>query len=464
MPAVSFRDPAGFVMADDARVVRIVRPDVAENLFRFLASLNGQALVQDGDFIACRRASERVRDEVLREVEHQWPGAVVIEHDPVWFPSYPYEWPRAMLRSAALLTLDVAERLLPDGYGLKDATPFNVLFRGPEPVFVDALSVEARDPQDALWRPLSQFLQTFLYPLVLAQANGVPVHETLLCHREGPTPGEIYGQLNALARLRNLRWVCFPKWLSRESAVSYKSRKVDPELAAYSLGKTFRALRRAVEAIPESADAATAWSGYSEHCHYEQSAHGQKREFVTAALRRFTQGQVLDLGANDGEYSALAARAGHRVAACDLDPVSVNRLWERARAERLAILPLVVNLASPTPATGWGNQERRSFIGRAAGRFDCVLMLALLHHLTVTERVPTPMVLDTAAALTRRWLVVEWVSPNDPYYQKLLRGRDELHASDTQAAFEDACRRRFSIVEQQPLLEGRRHLYLLAKR
>jgi hypothetical protein len=39
----------------------------------------------------------------------------------------------------ALLTLDLALDLLPEALGLKDATPYNVLFRGPHPVFVDIL-------------------------------------------------------------------------------------------------------------------------------------------------------------------------------------------------------------------------------------------------------------------------------------------------------------------------------------
>lgn len=72
-----------------------------------------------------------------------------------------------MLEVAGHLTLDLAESLLDDGLGIKDATPYNILFRGAEPLFIDVLSIERRDPQDPLWLPYAQFVRTFLLPLVL---------------------------------------------------------------------------------------------------------------------------------------------------------------------------------------------------------------------------------------------------------------------------------------------------------
>ena len=56
--------------------------------------------------------------------------AGVWEHERIPFPSFPYEWPPEMLEAAGSLTLDLAEAALEEGFGLKDATPYNVLFRG----------------------------------------------------------------------------------------------------------------------------------------------------------------------------------------------------------------------------------------------------------------------------------------------------------------------------------------------
>ena len=230
------------------------------------------------------------------------------------------------------------------------------------------------------------------------------------------------------------------------------------------LKSSLRALRKAIAGTAPLPETASTWSAYSKQCHYEPASREDKHAFVTAALAEFSGRRILDLGANDGEYSKIAARLGNQVVACDIDATAANRLWDDAKRESLPILPLVLNVANPTPATGWGNRECRSFLERAEGQFDCVLMLALLHHLTVTERVPVPLVLDLAHRLTRSSVVIEWVSPEDPFYQSLVRGREELHAGDSRESFEAACRSRFDIVRSAPVLGGRRWLYLLAKR
>jgi len=92
-----------------------------------------------------------------------------------------------------------------------------------------------------------------------------------------------------------------------------------------------------------------------------------------------------------------------------------------------------------------------------------VLMLAVIHHLAITERVPLPEILNLAASLTTRTLVIEWVGPKDAMFQTLLRGRDHLYKHLTQEAFEETCTRRFNIHQKRPLEGLDRCLYLLHK-
>ena len=471
MPATSFRDPGGFVLQTDSQVFRVVRNEQANALRAFLGTDCGRDLLRSGEIIASHEMDAAAQQRVLSQIGNRvegWPDATVLEHDKVWFASFPYEWPRAMLQEAARLTIDVSGRLLRNGYGLKDATPYNVLFRGPKAVFIDALSIEKRDPADPIWRPMGQFVQTFLYPLLLEKATAVPVNETLFGRREGITGSDLYRRLSWPQRLKPgyLRWATLPEWFSGgDKAVpadAYRKRRIHPEAAQHMLRSSYRSLRQAIESIPATPPGVSAWSEYSVHCHYETGSRDAKHAFVSQVLHEFEAGRVLDLGANDGEYSKLAAKAGHEVVACDIDAMAVNRLWLQAKQENLSILPLVSNIASPSPALGWGNREYKSFLQRAAGQFDCVLMLALLHHLTVTERVPLALVLDMAKGLTCGSLVVEWVSPRDPYYQALLRGREELHQHDTLEGFEGLCRQRFRVIRKTPLMEGRRWLFHLA--
>jgi SAM-dependent methyltransferase len=181
-------------------------------------------------------------------------------------------------------------------------------------------------------------------------------------------------------------------------------------------------------------------------------------------VEEFRPKRVLDIGCNTGHFSALAARAGAEVVALDYDPVVLGDVWRNARAESLNILPLAVNLTRPTPGIGWRNRENASFLDRARGHFDATLMLAVIHHMLVTERVPLVEIMDLAAELTNRILIIEFIAPEDSMFRRLTRGREGLHRDLTPAMFESVCSRRFEIVRTQHLEGTSRWLYLLAKK
>jgi hypothetical protein len=152
------------------------------------------------------------------------------------------------------------------------------------------------------------------------------------------------------------------------------------------------------------------------------------------------------------------------VVAIDSDPVVVGETWLVARKRDLDVLPLVVNLARPTPAIGWRNDECQSFLERTSGRFDFVLMLAIIHHMLVTERVPLAEILDLAAQLTTNYLLIEFIEPTDSMFRRLTRGRDSLFSELTVEAFEGCCRRSFEIIRVQHADYSTRWLYLLQRR
>ena len=53
----------------------------------------------------------------------------------------------------------------------------------------------------------------------------------------------------------------------------------------------------------------------------------RKQEFVDRALQWLRPESVLDIGANTGQYSRIAAGAGARVVAWDTDVASSDRNW-----------------------------------------------------------------------------------------------------------------------------------------
>jgi hypothetical protein len=62
----------------------------------------------------------------------------------------------------------------------------------------------------------------------------------------------------------------------------------------------------------------------------------------------------------------------------------------------------------------------------------------VLHHLLVTERVPLREILDLAAELTRQWLVIEFIAPEDEMFKMIARGRNALYSGLIKDKFEAA--------------------------
>lgn len=410
--------------------------------------------------------TERVQGD-LPELAGSLGDFSLYEHERIPFPSFPYEWPPEMLHAAGLLTLEIAEQCLNDGFGLKDASPYNVLFRGPDPVFVDVLSFERRDNSDPTWLAYAQFTRNFHLPLLAAKHLGMPLDQIFRSRRDGIKPNELYSWIGPVRRLLPpfLSAITVPAWLSRfESDGLYKPRSMGEEQTRYVFSSLLRRLKRSMAKVAP-AEGSSHWSQYgSAPPSYTAEQASIKKDFVESALRRISPRSLFDIGCNTGNYSVMAAKCGAAVVSADADPVVVGKLWRQAREERLNILPLVLDIARPTPALGWRYQESPSFLDRARGSFDAILMLALIHHLLVTERVPLEQIIDLAAELTTEHAIVEYIGPEDPMFKRLSRGRDHLHSDLTQSRFENACREHFEIAASVSLPACSRAVYLLRKR
>lgn len=464
VPAPSFRDPAGSVWNIDGRILRVVNAKGIDDIRAFMDS---------------QTIAKLPRTRVLNAAEvSELPAAflstncLVLEHERIPFVTYPCEWSAEMLHAAAALTLDLAEESFREGFGLKDATPYNILFRGTAPVFVDLLSFERRDPLDATWLALAQFQRTFLFPLMANRYFQWPLDRIFASRRDGLEPEEIYRVLGPLRRLKLpfLTQISIPVWLGRRSEGSggalYRPRPMsDVPKAKYVFQALLARLRRSLDSVKPVPQRSSVWSGYAANGYsYTPAQAAAKEAFVLESLRALTPARVLDIGCNTGSFSAMAAQAGAKVVAIDSDPVVAGAAWTRARAVGADVLPVTMNIARPTPGMGWRNREAPAFLDRAFGEFDCVMMLALIHHLAATERVPLPEIARLAADLTTHSAIVEFIGPADPMFRRLTRGRDRLHEDLTPAAFEDAFLRHFEPVRSQALPDSHRIMYLLHKR
>lgn len=437
----SFRDPESRVVySPEGEVLRELSPRGREDW---------EALERARFF---RRALEQGRIVATEEIS---PG--LLRHERVPFVSYPYEWPFEMLRDAALLQLGLLDEALAESFVLKDGTPYNVQWRGSEPVFVDVGSFERlRDGEP--WAGYRQFCTLFLYPLLLQAYRGVAPQPWLRGSLEGIEPSQARAVLRGRDVLRRgvLTHVVLHDRLEAKHAARQRDVRADLKKAGFRkelIQANVRRLRRLVERL-HPRRGRSAWAAYRELAPYSAGDADRKERFVRAAG---PASLAWDLGCNDGRFSrALEAET---VVAIDGDECVAGELYSALRREASrTILPLVVDLADPSPGLGWRGVERPPLEQR--GRPDLVLCLAFVHHLAIGRNVPLEELVAWLQGLGAR-LVIEFADADDPMVQRLLAAkRAETHEGYGRDAFERALRGRFEVERLDELDSGTRTLYL----
>ncbi len=448
----SFRDPSGFVFTRDGTLYRQVNQSFKAPFDAFMASGLYDDLVGEGLLVPHRQAPIG-----LAATDEAWR---VLEPERIPFISYPYEWSFGQLRDAALLTLSLQERALARDFVLRDASAYNVQFRDGRPLFIDTLSFEPREEGSA-WIAYRQFCEHFLAPLLLMSRRDIRCGTLLRSYIDG-VPLDLASQL--------LQW---KSWLSPSVLfhvhlhAKAQAHYADGPTVANGRRRTMKrdavlalvgGLRSCIEAL-EWSPAGTEWADYVDDNSYTDAATQSKRGIVTQLLAPLDARMVWDLGANTGEYSRAARPLASQVVAFDIDPAAVERNYRRVRsAGETAILPLLLDLANPSPAQGWAHAERLSLEQR--GPADAVMALALVHHLAIGRNLPLDRI---AAFLSRlgRSLVIEFVPKDDVQVRRLLRNRADVFPGYTVKGFEEAFRRYFRIESACPVAESGRTVYLM---
>ena len=452
----SYRDPGGFVYRRNGVLYRQIDAASIDDWDAFVASGLAKRLIKAGRLIGHEPAS---LDEAAT------PDArAVIRPDEIEFISYPFEWTFSELKDAALLTLDVELDALAVGWTLKDASAYNVQFRDARPILIDSLSFEPHE-DGAPWVAYRQFCEHFLAPLTLmayrdirlsallrADPDGVPLDlaKGLVPWRTRLNFGLLsHLHLHANAQRRHAG--------NEDDGVAAKSARISRSRLVALIGN----LRNTVAGLTWKPDG-TEWSDYADNTSYNDRATAAKARLVGEFVAQTPGTQAWDLGANTGRYSRIAADAGKRVLAWDIDAAAAEQNYRAVRSEgRTDILPLILDLANPSPGIGWGGRERRSLFERANP--DVVLALALVHHLAISRNIPLPMLVDLLATLAPH-AVVEFVPKEDSMVRRLLATRRDVFPDYSLDGFRAAATERFDIVGETAIAESPRVLFLLRRR
>lgn len=183
----SFRDPDSRVFSTGDEVFRALSPAGLEDFRALSATSLWRELQEQRTVVATELLESAELPDLLTSGT-----AGVLRHERVPFVSYPYEWSFSMLKDAALLQLDLARRALASDLTLKDASAYNVQWRGCRPVFIDVGCFERLRPGEP-WAGYRQFCMLFLYPMMLQAYKDLPYHPWLRGSLDGIPPHDARG-------------------------------------------------------------------------------------------------------------------------------------------------------------------------------------------------------------------------------------------------------------------------------
>lgn len=454
----SFRDPAGVVLSSGGRIFRTVEACALDDFGSLSASGLLQALPSTGKLVECHQIDA---SEVPSELRSRLPEAnrLFLEHPRLPFISYPYEWPFALLRRAALHHIDLQLELLSSNFTLCDASAYNVQFIGTRPIFIDVLSIRPYKA-GSYWTGYRQFCEQFLNPLLLTAKLGVPFQPWYRGHAEGvpvaemaqllPTRSHLSPRLHLHvlmhARMAKAADIRLP------TNISVTSRPMTKAALVWLLNNM-----RACVAGLAIRNTESTWSDYAQQAPYSMEAAELKHAFVAAYAAEVRPDMVVDLGCNSGDYAATALAAGaRRAVGTDLDLNALDEAVKAADARSLDFLPLVVDVLDPSPGQGWAGRERQSFQERLNAQG--ILALALLHHMVIGRNVPLSQAVDWLVALAPTG-VIEFVPRTDPMVHGMLAARSDPFEAYTEEHFRYLLARRAVVVRSQRISETGRTVF-----
>lgn len=387
----------------------------------------------------------------------------VIQPELIPFISYPYEWSFSQLKEAALATLSIQKRALKVGMSLKDASAYNIQFHLGKAMLIDSLSFEFYK-EGQPWVAYKQFCQHFLAPLALMAKRDIRLSQLLRVYIDG-IPLDLASDLLPSSTKLNAGLMMHIH-LHAKAQIKYADENVEEqkqkkEISKQALLSLIDSLRNTVKKL-EWNPAGTEWGNYYEITNYTDAAFLHKKELISEWLKERKPTQVWDLGANNGIFSRLASDQGVFTVSFDIDPAAVEQNYQQVKgAKEKSLLPLVLDITNPSPALGWHNRERESFIERAPA--DMIFALALIHHLAISNNVPLTQLVDFFHAMGK-WLIIEFVPKSDSQVKKLLQSREDIFDEYTLEDFERVFESRFTIHNKVKINEAERHLFLMERR
>jgi hypothetical protein len=451
----SFRDPNGFLFFREGDLYRQVNLSYKDNYELLVKSGLYETLVNQGLLIPYK--------EVGLDLACTKEAYRVIKPFKLPFISYPYEWCFGQMKDAALTTLEIQKTAIRHGMSLKDASAYNVQFKGYRPLFIDTLSFEGFRPEKP-WVAYKQFCQHFIAPLALMACRDVRLPSLLKSYIDG-IPLDLTSKLlpaKTWLRLGLLLHIHLHARTQRRYANSGKT--AGGKAVNFSENRHLAlldSLRSAVESL-QWTPGNTEWADYYNNTNYSDSAFAAKRKIVEEFLDIAKPNTLWDAGGNIGVFSRIASNRSIETLCLDIDPSAIEFNYRLAKEKNESyLLPLVFDFVNPSPGIGWENSERETLLER--GHCDTVMALALIHHLAISNNLPLSRIAGFFEKICKH-IIIEFIPKEDSQVMRLLASREDIFPDYTREGFESYFSQFFEIRADRTIEGTNRIIYYMVSR
>lgn len=447
MKRLSFRDPLSEVYLRNNQIIRKINKkekSFFENLFK-------------DDFYKKMANDNWIQKSEINYNENQ----TEITHEKINNFTEVTEMSSYQLFLSGMHTLNIAITSLKNGYMLKDASAWNVVFYNGNPLFLDIGSFQKWN-EEKTWIGYGQFIRHYLIPLILNKELKIPVSKLFLTDRDGVYPKNAKNKLGlkVFKSLKYLEFILAPSMIKSASINIKKENSSNSEINQRILLTILGRLRKKLLSLEPLAS--SFWTEYTEkRDHYSKKDIEIKKDIIENFFKK-NNGKILDIGCNTGEFLFIASKYCIETHGIDIDEDCINFIQKNLNGKNISLAN--VNFSNPTPGIGWKNEETLGYIKKNLNYFDTVIFFGIIHHLITIDRIPMIDIIELLSKLTKKNLIFEFVTKKDKKFLELASVNIELYKDHTKENFEMIVKKFFSIKEVFALeYNSERTIYILEK-
>ncbi len=403
-------DGMGYGVIEGDAYLRKILPASVDDAIKLLDSGLIDKLSTENIFPITKISSKNEGDQSLL-ISHELHHAVV----------HPGYWSPEMLRSAGLLVLRVNEIAGMYGYELTDIHPFNIIFRGVNPMFVDFGSFR-KIRNDLKWSAHNQFLRCYIYPLTIFsyglddyyfriyKINGTGISDKEIMLLRYPVlrylkPKSLKRFVRVVNKIHHIK-ISLRNWLSyRLSPAEKKNNNV-----GRNNKQEMSRLCSRLNGIKWPSH--TRWGDYHTQFYDEQGGirNTPRFETIVSYVKKIQPRVVVEVAANQGVLSKLLCEVDsiEIIFSSDYDVNAIDMNFLHSKEEKKKY-PYVWNFMNEPNGVRLHNLST-----------DLVVALAVVHHLVLTQGFTFSAVFKKLLSFTTRYAIVEfmplglWDGQNSP--------------------------------------------------